>query len=94
MDEADVFRLASEHTRHMMLVKLSRSGSATAGELVKATGRTQPLVSHHLRVLKEAGVLKSRRDGRNMIYSIRGKRIERAFEKMNKAAAEAARLCR
>lgn len=75
-------------------MKLLRSGSATAGELVKVTGRTQPLVSHHLRVLKEAGVVKSKRSGRNMIYSIRGRRMERAIAGMNKAAAVAARICR
>ena len=94
MNEAGVFRLLCESTRHRMLSKLARSGSATAGELVKATGRTQPLVSHHLRVLKDAGVVESRRSGRNMIYAIRGKRMKRAIAAMNKSAAEAARLCR
>lgn len=77
-----------------MLAKLSAQGSATAGELVRAAGRAQPLVSHHLRLLKDAGIVQSKRDGRNVIYSIRGRRMERALDRMDSAAADVARLCR
>lgn len=39
-------------------------------ELVKATGKSQPLISQHLRVLKQAGIVSSERNGREVTYSL------------------------
>ena len=38
------------------------------GEVVAATGLEQPSVSKHLRVLKEVGLVRSRRKGRRVLY--------------------------
>jgi DNA-binding transcriptional ArsR family regulator len=45
-------------------------GSRCVHELVEATAAPQPLVSQHLRVLKGAGVVWSRRRGREIAYSL------------------------
>ncbi|MBM0262317.1 metalloregulator ArsR/SmtB family transcription factor [Corynebacterium macginleyi] len=39
-------------------------------ELVKATGKSQPLISQHLRVLKQVGIVSSERNGREVTYSL------------------------
>lgn len=39
-------------------------------ELVKATGKSQPLISQHLCVLKQAGIVDSERSGREVTYSL------------------------
>ncbi|HBC8575425.1 TPA: winged helix-turn-helix transcriptional regulator [Corynebacterium striatum] len=39
-------------------------------ELVAATGKSQPLVSQHLRVLKKAGIVDSERSGREVLYKL------------------------
>lgn len=39
-------------------------------ELVSALSRSQPLISQHLRVLKKAGLVKSTRTGREVVYSL------------------------
>lgn len=39
-------------------------------ELVAATGKSQPLVSQHLRVLKKAGIVDSERTGREVLYKL------------------------
>lgn len=39
-------------------------------EMVKRLDKSQPLISQHLRVLKSAGLVVSRRDGREVIYSL------------------------
>ena len=39
-------------------------------EIVKATGKSQPLISQHLRVLKQAGIVSSERNGREVTYSL------------------------
>ncbi|MDK8693823.1 metalloregulator ArsR/SmtB family transcription factor [Corynebacterium sp. MSK158] len=44
-------------------------------ELVKATGKSQPLISQHLRVLKQAGIVDSERSGREVTYSLIAPRV-------------------
>ena len=50
------------------------------------TGMSSPAVSHHLRILKEAGLLASRRDGREVYYSAcdtpRGRELHAAAERL------------
>ena len=43
--------------------------SAAAETISALTGMSSPAVSHHLRILKEAGMLSSRREGREVYYS-------------------------
>lgn len=38
------------------------------GEIVEAMGLEQPSVSKHLRVLKDVGLVRARREGRHMLY--------------------------
>ncbi len=61
---------AIAHPLRLALLAELRSGAKCVHELVDATGVTQPLVSQHLRVLRNAGVLITERRGREMAYSI------------------------
>src|SRR5437763_2392796 len=54
----------------LSIVERLRSGSASVLELVEALGAPQPTVSHHLRVLREAGLVASRRRGRWIDYEL------------------------
>lgn len=45
------------------------------GEIVGALNVSQPTVSHHLSILKEAGLVNSRREGKQVFYSLNQKRI-------------------
>ncbi len=49
------------------------SGERTVGELVKKTKLSQPLVSQHLRVLKETGLVEDRRQGQEVLYTLNNK---------------------
>lgn len=46
------------------------SGPKTVGELVKKTKQSQPLVSQHLKVLKESGLVQDERRGQEVVYSV------------------------
>lgn len=46
-------------------------GPASVGDLIEHVGLSQPLVSHHIRRLREAGLVVSRRTGRETICSLR-----------------------
>jgi DNA-binding transcriptional ArsR family regulator len=50
------------------------------GEIVAALGLEQPSVSKHLRVLRDVGLVRVRREGRNMLYSLDAEAIRPLFE--------------
>ena len=50
------------------------------GEIVAALGLEQPSVSKHLRVLRDVGLVRVRREGRNMLYSLDAEVIRPMYE--------------
>lgn len=66
------------------LVELLAQGEKTAGELTDAAraefGISQPAVSNHLRVLRDAGFARSLPDGSRRIYALRAERLTEAQE--------------
>lgn len=50
----------------------------SVGEIVAALHVSQPTVSHHLSILREAGLVDSRREGKQIFYSLNQKRIAEA----------------
>jgi DNA-binding transcriptional ArsR family regulator len=53
------------------ILELLREGERPVGELVGELGLSQPAVSKHLRVLKEAGLLEVRADAQRRLYRVR-----------------------
>lgn len=52
------------------ILALLRQGERPAGELVAALGKPQPMVSKHLKTLREAGLVRARIDGPRRLYSL------------------------
>jgi len=52
------------------LLDLLRGGERPAGELVAATGLSQPGVSKHLKLLRDAGLVSVRPDGQRRLYRL------------------------
>jgi len=65
----DVFAAVGDPTRRAMLDMLSR-GELGAGDLARPFRISRPAVSQHLKVLKRAGLVRVRREGREQIYSL------------------------
>jgi DNA-binding transcriptional ArsR family regulator len=65
-----LFEIIAEPTRRRML-DLLRDDERTVGELVDALDMSQPAVSKHLRVLRDAGLVEARVDAQRRIYSLR-----------------------
>ena len=63
--------LSSQQTGEMVQVLL-RAGEANVQTLCRHLGQTQPAVSHHLALLKEAGMLQMRRSGKHNFYRVDG----------------------
>lgn len=66
---ATTFELVAEPTRRRIL-DLLRERARPVGELVKLLGLSQPGVSKHLRLLREAGLVRVRREGQRRWYEL------------------------
>ena len=67
----DAFNAVAEPRRRQILDTLSR-GERPVNDLVALLGLPQPLVSKHLRVLREVGLVAVRDAGRQRLYSLNG----------------------
>ena len=56
--------------RLLSLLATAQGGAVCACDLVEPVGKSQPTVSHHLKVLSEAGLVTSERRGRNIWYAV------------------------
>ena len=63
------FRALGDETR-LRLLEILVDGERSVGDLIDQTGLGQSLVSHHLRTLRDAGLVVTRRDGRWIFYDI------------------------
>ena len=70
MSETDdvLFRTLSDPTRRGLFERLCRDGELTVGALTAQAGISQPAVSKHLAVLKQAGLVSDRPAGRQTHY--------------------------
>ena len=66
---ARVFNALADETR-LKIIKLLAEGEKSVDELVQALGIAQSTTSHHLRVLREAGLVRGEKRGRNIYYSL------------------------
>lgn len=72
-----VFKLLSDETRLRILLYLARQGELHVTALCDKLGQSQPAVSHHLALLRVAGLIEARRDGKHNFYSVRTKHFHR-----------------
>lgn len=64
-----LFKTLADPTRRAMFERLCREGEQTVGALTVRAGISQPAVSKHLGVLKQAGLVRKRHEGREAHYS-------------------------
>jgi DNA-binding transcriptional ArsR family regulator len=72
-----LLQAAADPTRLAILRRLSVVGPVCACEFTATTDVSQPTVSHHLKVLREAGWISGERRGTWIWYSIRPEAVER-----------------
>ncbi|TIP23799.1 MAG: winged helix-turn-helix transcriptional regulator [Mesorhizobium sp.] len=64
-----LFKTLADPTRRAIFERLCRDGDQTVAALTARAGVSQPAVSKHLGVLKQAGLVRDRHEGRNTHYS-------------------------
>ncbi|MEI9905531.1 MAG: metalloregulator ArsR/SmtB family transcription factor [Asticcacaulis sp.] len=64
-----IFRTLADPTRRAIFERLCRDGEVTVAALTSGAGVSQPVVSKHLGMLKQAGLVRGRHEGRQTHYS-------------------------
>jgi ArsR family transcriptional regulator, arsenate/arsenite/antimonite-responsive transcriptional repressor len=75
-DLAKVFKLLSDETRLRVLLYLTQDHELHVRALCDMLAQSQPAVSHHLALLRVAGLIESRREGKHNFYRILPDRFE------------------
>ncbi len=78
---AKVFRALSDPKR-VKIVDMLSCGEMCACVLLKCFEITQPTLAHDMKVLREAGIVKSRREGKKTFYALNRELLERVSGKL------------
>jgi ArsR family transcriptional regulator len=79
-DLVQMFKLFADETRLRILHFLMQQEELNVREMCNLLGQSQPAVSHHLALLRVAGLIECRRDGKHNFYSILHKRFRELME--------------
>lgn len=76
---AGVLKLLANEQRLLILCRLTQ-GEFSVGQMVEACGQSQSSVSQHLGRLREGGLLKTRRDGTTIHYSLADEGVRKLID--------------
>lgn len=91
VEAAALLHLVTEPTRHSILVALLE-GEQTVSALTRALDGEQSNISHHLRVLRDAGLVRDRRDGRTRYYRLADPELRRLLAATEALATDLERV--
>jgi len=72
---AELFKMFGDSTRVKILYALMENEMSVT-DICEKLGMTQPAISQQLRVLKNSSLVKSRRDGKNIFYSLADEHVQ------------------
>ena len=75
----DVFRAIADPTRRALLDRL-RAGELAVSDLAGPFRMTQPAVSQHLRILRDAGLVRAEQVGRQRVYRLNPRPLRDVFD--------------
>jgi DNA-binding transcriptional ArsR family regulator len=87
-EHGELFAALSDPTRRQVLDLLAARGEGSASGLAADMPVSRPAVIKHLAVLDRAGLVESRRQGREVLFSVRPEPLESAARWMAAVAAE------
>ena len=88
-ESVKIFKALGDPTRYEMVCMLLREEEIRCGRFQEVFRLSAPTLSHHYRVLTNAGLIESRRDGQNVIHRANRQRLRMfvpAFERVHALA--------
>jgi len=79
-DEVELLKCVGSEIRYKIL-KLLKEDERCVSEIMKSLDKEQTLISHHLKKLRECGLVKKEEEGRKMIYEISDPSVIEFMEK-------------
>ena len=92
--QMEVFRLQAEicktlaDVKRLMIIHELRNGEKSVGQLVSELGVPQANVSQHLAILRERGIVSTRREGTSIYYSLANPKIGQACDMVQEVLAD------
>lgn len=83
MSEIEIFKALGDATR-LKILECVKGGEKCICEIIPHTGKSQPTVSQHLKILKIAGLINERKDGAKIMISIADPKIYEVIDKTKK----------
>ncbi len=74
MNEVDVFKALADPTR-LKILHCIRNGEKCICKIIPCTGKSQPNVSQHMKILRTAGLIEERKEGTNIFIKTTTKQI-------------------
>jgi len=74
--------------KRLLIIETLRGGPRTVGDISAELDLSQSNVSQHLAILRQRGVVRARRLGNNVFYSLTNKKIQRALDLLREVMAE------
>jgi ArsR family transcriptional regulator len=93
-DLVQLFKLLSDETRLRILAYLMQTDELHVRALCDLLGQSQPAVSHHLALLRVAGLIESRRDGKHNFYRLMPERFQQFLDMVFSVSPDKARQFR
>jgi DNA-binding transcriptional ArsR family regulator len=93
MNGLTLLKCICEDTRFNILELLQKNKEMSVNELVLKLKKDQPLVSHHLKSLKQCKIVNSKESGKSTIYFISNKEISNLIKEIVKAGDKIAIKC-
>ncbi|MDZ7676620.1 MAG: metalloregulator ArsR/SmtB family transcription factor [Acidimicrobiales bacterium] len=77
---AEGFKLLGEPTRVRVLFALLEAGELNVGQLAETVGASETTISHGMRLLRSAGIVRNRRHGRQIYYRLDDDHVRQLLE--------------
>src|SRR5262249_51619096 len=77
---SDVFKMLADRSRLTIVLALSQEGELHVSALCDLLGQSQPAVSHHLTLMRMAGLVGFRRDGKHNFYHLASRHVRDLLE--------------
>ena len=93
MNGLTLLKCICDETRFNILELLQKNKELCVNDLVSKLKKDQPLISHHLRSLKECNIIHSRGNGKMTMYSISNKETAKLIANITNAGEKIATIC-
>jgi DNA-binding transcriptional ArsR family regulator len=94
MNGLTLLKCICEETRFNILELLQKNKEMSVNDLVSRLKKDQPLVSHHLKALKQCKIINSEENGKSTMYFISNKETSRLISDIVKTGEKIAVICK